>query len=257
MESDSKIINSFYLQDELNPDIWYLPNEKYMGDPEGQKMKLRPEVRQRLLKVAEIFLDYIDIDIYVHDIILIGSLTGYNWSEFSDFDVHILYDFNDAGKNAELYKELFHLKKTVFNAKHDISIKGFEVEVFVQDLNEKETSTGSYSVLSDSWIRYPEKEDFKIDKKKIKEKSQQWMDIIDGVLENADDEDLNDAIQLVKKYRDKLRKYRTCGLKKEGEYSYENLVFKFLRRNGYLSKLEDFKNKITDKKLSLEQEKGE
>ena len=171
MESDSKIINSFYLQDELNPDIWYLPNEKYMGDPEGQKMKLRPEVRQRLLKVAEIFLDYIDIDIYVHDIILIGSLTGYNWSEFSDFDVHILYDFNDAGKNAELYKELFHLKKTVFNAKHDISIKGFEVEVFVQDLNEKETSTGSYSVLSDSWIRYPEKEDFKIDKKKIKEKS--------------------------------------------------------------------------------------
>ena len=257
MESDSKIINSFYLQDELNPDIWYLPNEKYMGDPEGQKMKLRPEVRQRLLKVAEIFLDYIDIDIYVHDIILIGSLTGYNWSEFSDFDVHILYDFNDAGKNAELYKELFHLKKTVFNAKHDISIKGFEVEVFVQDLNEKETSTGSYSVLSDSWIRYPEKEDFKIDKKKIKEKSQQWMDIIDGVLENAEDEDLNDAIQLVKKYRDKLRKYRTCGLKKEGEYSYENLVFKFLRRNGYLSKLEDFKNKITDKKLSLEQETGE
>ena len=257
MESDSKIINSFYLQDELNPDIWYVPNEKYMGDPEGQKMKLRPEVRQRLLKVAEIFLDYIDIDIYVHDIILIGSLTGYNWSEFSDFDVHILYDFNDAGKNAELYKELFHLKKTVFNAKHDISIKGFEVEVFVQDLNEKETSTGSYSVLSDSWIRYPEKEDFKIDKKKIKEKSQQWMDIIDGVLENAEDEDLNDAIQLVKKYRDKLRKYRTCGLKKEGEYSYENLVFKFLRRNGYLSKLEDFKNKITDKKLSLEQEKGE
>ena len=257
MESDSKIINSFYLQDELNPDIWYLPNEKYMGDPEGQKMKLRPEVRQRLLKVAEIFLDYIDIDIYVHDIILIGSLTGYNWSEFSDFDVHILYDFNDAGKNSELYKELFHLKKTVFNAKHDISIKGFEVEVFVQDLNEKETSVGSYSVLNDSWIRFPQKEDFKVDKKKIKEKAQQWMDIIDGVLENAEDEDLNDAIQLVKKYRDKLRKYRTCGLKKEGEYSYENLVFKFLRRNGYISKLEDFKNKITDKKLSLEQEIGE
>ncbi len=257
MESDSKIINSFYLQDELNPDIWYLPKEKRMGGPEGQRMKLRPEVRQRLLKVAEIFLDYIDIDIYVHDIILIGSLTGYNWSEFSDFDVHILYDFNDAGKNSELYKELFHLKKTVFNAKHDISIKGFEVEVFVQDLNEKETSVGSYSVLNDSWIRFPQKEDFKVDKKKIKEKAQQWMDIIDGVLENAEDEDLNDAIQLVKKYRDKLRKYRTCGLKKEGEYSYENLTFKLLRRNGYISKLEDFKNKITDKKLSLEQEIGE
>ena len=254
MESDSKITNSFYLQDELNPDIWYLPKEKRMGDPDAQEEKLKPEVRERLLKVSEIFLDYIDIDIHVHDIILIGSLTGYNWSEFSDFDVHILYDFSDAGKNSELYKELFHLKKTVFNAKHNIKIKGFEVEVFVQDLNEKETSVGSYSVLYNKWIRYPKREEFKIDKKQIKEKAKQWMDIIDGVLENAEDEDLNDAIKLTSKYKEKLRKYRTCGLKKEGEFSYENLVFKFLRRNGYISKLEDFKNKITDKKLSLEQE---
>ena len=78
------------------------------------------------------------------------------------------------------------------------------------------------------------------------------MDIIDGVLENAKDEDLDEAINLVKKYKEKLRKYRTCGLSKEGEFSYENLVFKFLRRSGYIKKLEDFKNKITDKKLSLE-----
>jgi hypothetical protein len=83
------------------------------------------------------------------------------------------------------------------------------------------------------------------------------MDIIDGVIENAEDEDLPDAIKLVSKYRDKLRKYRTCGLSKEGEYSYENLVFKFLRRNGYVNKLENLKNKITDKKLSLEQENFE
>jgi hypothetical protein len=257
MESDSKIINSLYLQDELNPDIWYLPNEKHMGDPEAQFYKLKSEIKERLLKVSEIFLDYIDIDIYVHDIILIGSLTGYNWSDFSDFDVHILYDFNDAGEKSDLYRELFHLKKTVFNAKHDIRIKGYEVEMFIQDLNEKETSAGSYSVLHNKWLRAPEKENFRIDKKIIKEKANQWMRIIDGVLENAEDEDLNDAIKLTSKYKEKLRKYRTCGLKKEGEFSYENLVFKFLRRNGYIAKLEDFKNKITDKKLSLEQEIGE
>ena len=43
MSKDKKIINSFYLQDELNPDVWILPNEKFMGDPEGQKPKLKPE----------------------------------------------------------------------------------------------------------------------------------------------------------------------------------------------------------------------
>jgi hypothetical protein len=250
MDNTQKIINSFYLQDELNPDIWDSPDD-------AKSAKLKKEIRERLLKVAQIYIDYLDTDFFVHDIIFIGSLVGYNWSEFSDFDIHILYDSNEFEGEVELHKELFRLKKTVFNAAHDIRIKGFETELYAQDINEPEESAGSYSILNDEWIRIPEKNSFKIDKKILKQKAQQWMDIIDGVLENAEDEDLEDAISLVKKYREKLRKYRTCGLKKEGEFSYENLVFKFLRRNGYINKLENFKNEIADKKLSLEQENFE
>ena len=250
MSSTQKIINSFYLQDELNPDVWDSPE-----DPKSAKLK--KEISERLLKVAQIFIDYLDTDFFVHDIILIGSLVGYNWSEFSDFDIHVVYYSKEFEGDVEIHKELFRLKKTVFNAAHDIRIKGFETELFAQDINEPEESAGSYSILNNEWIRIPEKENFKIDEKRLKDKSQQWMDIIDGVLENAEDEDLEDAISLVKKYREKLRKYRTCGLKKEGEFSYENLVFKFLRRNGYINKLENFKNEIMDKKLSLEQENFE
>ena len=257
MASTEKIINSFYLQDELNTDVWILPKEKSMGDTEKQKPKIKPEIRERLLKVAEIFIDFLDVDFFVHDILLIGSLVGYNWSEFSDFDIHIIYDYDESDGNKDLYEELFRLKKTIFNAAHDIRIKGFETELFVQDIAKKEKSSGSYSILNNEWIRLPKKDNFKIDEKKLKEKVEQWMEIIDGVLENAEDENLEDAIRLVKKYKEKLRKYRSCGLKKEGEFSYENLVFKFLRRNGYVNKLENLKNKITDKKLSLEQENFE
>jgi hypothetical protein len=158
MSNNEKIINSLYLQDELNPDVWILPNEKFMGDPEGQKLKIKPEIRERLLKTAQIFIEYLDVDFFVHDIILIGSLVGYNWSEFSDFDLHILYDPKDLGGEKDLYSELFRLKKTVFNASHNIRIKGFEVEVFAQDINEKESSVGSYSILNNEWIRIPKKE---------------------------------------------------------------------------------------------------
>jgi hypothetical protein len=230
----------------LNPEVW---DKNQKGN-----YTLKSEIQKKLLKVAEIFLDYVDIDIFVQDIVLIGSLTGYNWSDFSDFDLHIMYDFNDAGDNKDLYKELFYLKKTVFNAKHEIRIKGFEVEVFIQDSNEKEKSVGSYSIMNRKWIRFPEKEKFEVDEKKILEKANQWMDIIDGVLENAEELDLDEALRLVKKYKNKLKKYRTCGLQKGGELSYENLVFKYLRRSGYLSKLENFKNKVANKKLSLEHE---
>jgi hypothetical protein len=257
MADTKKIINSFYLQDELNPDIWNLTKEKNTGDSEAQKPELKSEIKSRLLKIAELFIDYLDVDFFVQDIILVGSLVGYNWSEFSDFDLHIVYDFDDAEEDKELYEELFRLKKTVFNAAHDIIIKGYEVEVYVQDLNEKNESSGVYSLMENEWVKFPKKEEFVVNEKKIKQKAEQWMDIIDGALDDAESKSLPEAVKLVKKYREKLRKYRTCGLKKEGEFSYENLVFKFLRRNGYIEKLENFKNKITDKRLSLEQENYE
>jgi len=246
MMDDKKIINSFYLQDDLNPEIW--------DEPKKGEYKLKPEIRKRLLKVAELFIDYLDVDFFIHDILFVGSLVGYNWSEFSDFDIHVIMDFKEGGDKEDLYRELFRLKKTVFNSAHDIRIKGYETELYVEDVNESNASAGIYSLMNDSWEKKPVKEEFTVDEKTIKQKAEQWMDIIDDAIEKAEGEDLEDAVATVKKYREKLRKYRTCGLKKEGEFSYENLVFKFLRRNGYISKLEDFKNKIADKKLSLEQE---
>ena len=94
--------------------------------------------------------------------------------------------------NSVIRRAGHRLKKVIFNAAHDIRIKGFEAELFAQDINEKEKSIGSYSLMDDEWIRIPEKEDFKIDKDRIIEKSKQWMDIIDGVLESAEDEDIEE-----------------------------------------------------------------
>ena len=253
MSNTQKIINSFYLQDELNPDIWYLPSNKDDKNYKDSDLKIKSDIRDKLLKIANYFIDFLNVEIFVHDIILVGSLTGYNWSEFSDFDLHIIYDFNDAGEKKEVYEELFRLKKTVFNSSHDIMIKGYEVELYVQDINEENESLGVYSLVYDKWLKTSEKENFKVNEKKIKEKANQWMDIIDGVIENAEDEDLEDALKLIDKYKEKIRKYRSCGLKKDGEFSYENLVFKFLRRNGYIGKLNDFKNKIIDKNLSMDE----
>lgn len=47
----------------------------------------------------------------------------------------------------------------------------------------------------------------------------------------------------------KLKDNRQKGLDKEGEFSIENLVFKLLRRNGYIGKLLDLKSEIYDKQF--------
>ena len=148
---------------------------------------------------------------------------------------------------------LFKLKKTLFNSTHDITVKGYEVELYVQDTNEPHISTGVYSVLFNEWLVAPSKEEVTIDEKIIKDKVNQWQDIIDIVIEDIEsgDEDLENGLEKITKVKDKLKKYRGCGLERDGEYSYENLVFKFLRRNGYIQKLFDFQNNLVDDRLSL------
>ena len=248
------IIKSFKPKNELNPKIWFLPNEKHMGDSDGQIQKMRPKVRERLLEIAYQFLDFVEIEFAITDVVLTGSLANYNWSEYSDFDIHIITNFNQFPSNqVDLYKELFNLKKALFNKSHDIRIFGYEVELYIEDESEAHFSTGVYSILYDSWQHKPEKESVKIDKDTVKRKAKQWMDIIDGVLENIEDEDIDTAKQLINKYKEKLRKFRTCGLQDKGEYSSENLVFKILRRNGYLEKLRGATHKILDKGLSMKQ----
>jgi predicted nucleotidyltransferase len=238
-----EIVSSFYVQDELNPEIW-----------DNEDMSMHSDVRQSLIDIANEFIEFLGLPIFVSDITMTGSLANYNWSKFSDVDLHIMYDFDESGDDKELIKELFKLKKTLFNSTHDITVKGYEVELYVQDLNESHFSTGVYSVLFDEWIEEPSKEEVKIDEERLQEKVESWMDKIDNLLDTVEDEDLDQALETIDKFKDQLKKYRSCGLESEGEYSYENLVFKFLRRNGYVQKLFDFTNELVDKNLSLEQE---
>lgn len=241
-----KVLKSFEFQDSLNTKIWEKENDSY---------KMKSEVRDRLLTIAEMFLDFLNIDVIVSDIIMIGSLTNYNWSEFSDVDLHLVVDYDQFGKNSkDLYVEFFDLKKIIFNMRHNITLFGYDVECFVQDEKETTFSSGIYSVLNDEWTNIPKKEkNSKIDTNLIKEKSKQWMRIIDGVVDNIQDENPETIKKLVKKYKEKLKKFRSCGLQKGGEMSTENLVFKLLRRNGYIEKLFELPVELIDKKLSMTQ----
>jgi hypothetical protein len=83
------------------------------------------------------------------------------------------------------------------------------------------------------------------------EKGQEYANIIDSLLKSSESgKDVSDEIDDVKL---KLKQFRQSGLEKGGEYSYENLTFKLLRRNGYIEKLMDIKKGIKNKKLSIAQ----
>jgi predicted nucleotidyltransferase len=242
---DNRILRSFIPKTSLNPKIW----EKVDGT-----VKMKRDVRDKLLEIAHQFIEFLDVDIVITDIILTGSLSNYNWSRYSDFDLHVVANFSQYNeKQIELYEKFFNLKKILFNQKHDIKLFGYEVELYVQNEVETHFSSGVYSVLYDDWSNKPKKESVNIDRRLLKKKTKQWMDIIDNLLENIESEDLETAKELLSKYKDKLKKYRTSGLESRGEYSTENLVFKILRRNGYIEKLHDASIGLLDDRLSMNQ----
>lgn len=245
MNKENNILKSFSIQDTLNPEIWDLSSEE---------IKMRPEIRKKLLEIAYEFFEFLDVDVFIDDIVMTGSLSNFNWSNYSDVDMHLIVDFSQFSEEIkELYEKLFSLKKLIFNDNHDIKIKNFDVELYVQDSAEKHTSTGVYSILFDSWIVEPEKEKLTIDKKVLMSKVKSWMNKIDEVMDEASSEDLETSKKLLESFKEKLKEYRKAGLDGKGELSYENLVFKFLRRNGYIEKLFDFENNLIDKKLSLKE----
>ena len=243
MESNT-ILQSFKVQDELNPTIWDKESDnEYM---------LKPEIREKLLEISENFIEFIGIDVDIEDITMTGSLANYNWSSFSDIDLHIIVDFESVDIDDDLLRQLFNSKKTIWNSTHDIEVYGFEVEVYVQNQNEAHFATGVYSIMYEEWINEPKQEETVFDDQKLLSKAYTWVDMIDGVEKKSTLLEPEETLELIGKVKDKLKKYRQCGLEKNGEYSYENLTFKFLRRNGYIQKLFDLKNKITDDILSLE-----
>ena len=242
---NTNIAKSFKPQETLNPKIW----KKVKG---GYEMK--PDVREGLLKIASSFYDTIKVDFMMDDVILTGSLANYNWSEYSDFDLHLLVDFDQFKKTEhEVLNNLFDSKKLLYNLKHDIKIKNYPVEVYVQDINEKHTSGGVYSLMYNKWLVKPQSLNVEVDEVELITKSKHWMDKIDALEKNIKSLPLDKAKDLISKLKDQLKNYRKAGLEKD-EMSLENLVYKFLRRRGYLEKLINLPTELETKKLSVEKE---
>lgn len=243
-EVDNKIIKSFTLKDHLCPLIF--------NQDSDENYKMKPEIRNKLIEISDQFIDFWGVDFFIHDITLTGSLANYNWSEYSDVDLHILVDVTELGESKvliDIVKGFFDAKKIVWNEKHDIKIKGFDVELYAQDINEPHVSSGIYSVLNDEWVIKPSMKKEDIDTQKILDKGEFFAKQIDKLIGSYKEN--KDISKEEESLRDKLKKFRKSGLETGGEYSYENLTFKLLKRNGYIEKLMNLRNDAMDKKLSV------
>ena len=235
-------LTGFKMQDELNPKIW------------DENQKLHPEIRKTLLKIADDYFEGLELPgVDIEDVTLTGSLANYNWSQYSDVDLHIIIDYTEVPVDESLVKDFLKTKSSAWNDSHDIKIYGFDVELYVQDVAEEHVSSGVYSILRNEWIIHPEKKPIRIDDKNVKLKTERIMDSIDSLYDEMKDEkNYDDVVEKSDKIKDRIKKMRQAGLDEVGEFSVENMVFKVLRRNGMLERLSDIKTVAYDKSVTLE-----
>jgi hypothetical protein len=230
--TDFSLSDAVKFHDELNPALW---NDD----------QLDPEVRKQLMVIAKDFLQELGVsELDVDDITISGSNAAFSYTPHSDLDLHILVDFSNLSDD-EVYQELFTAKKTLYNDSHDITVHGVPVELYVQNTNQPVRSLGEYSVLNDKWIHYPKKSKANLDHKETKAKFEKLAKLIELTLKSKNLDKVNDAISLVKRYRQ-------AGLDKGGEFSPENLSYKALRTQGGITALYSLRDKLHSKSLSIE-----
>jgi hypothetical protein len=208
--------------DKLNPKIW-------------KEEKIFPEIRKKLLAIANDFWNSLKLEIKIIDIQLTGSIANYNWTSQSDLDVHIIVDFKEIDSNTALVRKALDGQRFIWNQRHQVELRGHEVECYIQDVNEQHISTGLFSLLENRWKSEPSWNPPKVSDKEINEKIRvikQELSKIKKEIKKADSKRAKELFDYLDRMKSKILKNRKAGLEKDGENSIENLVFKELRRDG-------------------------
>jgi predicted nucleotidyltransferase len=226
----------------LEPNIW------------SEDKTLKSDIRLYFLKIAKDFYTSTDFKSEILDILMLGSSVNYTWTKESDIDIHIVIDITKEGLDPEHFRKFLDSIGGKFNDEHNITIKGHKVEVYLQDITEKNSTPekarahgAMFSLLHNKWLVLPKNEQPVLDKDAIKKSFYKIKGQIDKVRETRNIEGLKELMKSIRDYRNK-------GLEsKEGEFSIENIVFKALRHTGILEKLKDSINSMYDRLVSLEE----
>ena len=235
-ESQDYVAGNISYSETLNPVAW-AGNE------------LKSEVRDRLLKISGEFVKYLEVPGFkVLDVVLTGSMANYNWTKYSDFDLHVITNYSDL-ECEDLAETFYRAKKELWNNYHDITIGGHEVEMYVEDAAKPPVSAGIFSILDNRWIKKPQYDKPEVDKSAVNAKVADLAQQIKSAMQSAD------TVSDIQRIKDKLRRMRRSGLDTGGEFSVENLSYKILRNMGLLNKMSDIQTANQDRRLSLPEDK--
>lgn len=231
------------LHHELHPDFWTTPTPS--------DAVLKPEVRERLLELANQFYAETGFKAPIKDIILTGSLANYNYHDGSDLDTHVVIDFSQVNADNELAKNAANAMRWKWNEQHNVFIHGHEVELYIQDANEPHTASGVYSLMQDKWLVQPQYQYIRYDAQAVNDKAddlRRQYQALQAEYDANPDQATDELLSRIQDVRYKMLRLRRdafdAGL---SEFSTGNLAFKQLRNDGTIGAALKLEGEVFDK----------
>lgn len=226
-----KLYEDIQVHETLNPILW-------------DNMRLKSNIREKIISIVASFEKYVELPIDIIDVQLVGSNASYNYTDTSDLDVHIIVNFEQYSQDEEVLKAFYDLKKAHFNQTYDITLKGIDVEIYVQDIKSATVSNGIYSVCEDKWVKEP-KPITSVKHHDVSEEFSKWSAKIQEVLNAGNLDEIREILNI-------LYLIRHNSIAADGEYGKGNQLFKKIRHEGLLKQLKDALIDATSRELSLE-----
>lgn len=199
----------------LNPKLW-------------SHDQLKVGIGENLLSLAYEFAEFSGVDkSRIKDIIVTGGNVNFNYTKYSDIDVHLMCTLTG------LDDDLIYNKKVAWSGSRTETIAGYPLEFYIADEGESPPKgQGFYSILNDRWIVMPKhlghiealEDPFVVDK------IQDAIKYIKFLIKSGTHEQIS-------AYKLKMHNMRQSGLQLDGEFSIENIMYKELRNRGWIEKL--------------------
>lgn len=208
----------------LNPKLW-------------ENSELKDGIAPYLIKNARKFALFADVPrVAVDDIVMTGGNCNYNYTKFSDIDVHIMCNEIDLDTT-----DYFTKKSEWTKAHPEIKMQGYPVEYYIQNETEHfPNGQGVYSLLHDKWLISPKHLDSLdiLKDPKVLDQVQFYIHTAKELVKSGTEQDILD-------FKTKLWKMRSAGLEKGGEFSFENVMYKELRNRSWVDKLNHRLDELT------------
>lgn len=197
---------------------------------------------RKLIRVAkDFFSQFSDLlgDKEIKDIQLTGDFCNDQKFSSGDLDLHVIVDFSGLSDSVENLEQQISKRKFDWDLNNPLKVRGYDLDVYLNDFDNQHEKSGLYSLLNDRWITKGNQKSL-LDPRDSEKKFKHLLYVLDSIENKLTSPNLSEDAKnkiFEKAHRLKRRVQRMRRNSDPQIPSVNSETFKKLKKKGYIEKL--------------------